>query len=67
MGNTSIWLRYGFWVKIIAQVKSTLINGESPEMDNAQEDIYISPATTEWERFVIIIANKQQSEHPTII
>ena len=27
--------------------KFSLINGESPEMDNAQEDIYISPATTE--------------------
>ena len=38
MGNTSVRHGYGFWVKIIAQVKSTLINGESPEMDNAQEE-----------------------------
>jgi hypothetical protein len=38
MGNAILRLRYGFWVKIIAQIKSTLINGESPGMDNAQEE-----------------------------
>lgn len=29
-------------------VKPSLINGENPEMDNAQEDL-LSPATTEYE------------------
>ena len=52
--NKQYTLRYYLIVILLAMVdkrnvhlKSTLINGESPEMDNAQEDIYISPATTE--------------------